>query len=163
MPTMKEHLLELRVVAERLALGDAEARKLRGLVVDILDVLLGKAPNHPDVNNSGARFAPNDPGLQSAQHAIAPRPLALPGPMSSAGLEVPRDVVAVGTERMGPHGPWIWNGQTWEPKAPAAPGAQAAAPADPAGPNAMELIQQQLNEQEAKANGTKSPTQPGGQ
>lgn len=158
MPTMKEGLLEVRVVAERLALGDAEARKLRGLVVDFIDVLLGKVPNHPDVNNSGARYAPNDPGLQSAQHAVSQRMTGAALAPPSPGIEQPRDVVAIGTERIGPHGPWVWNGMTWEPKAAAA----VAAPADPAGPDAMAALTAELLEQEKKTNGTNT-TQPGGQ
>ena len=182
MPTMKEQLLELRNVAERFALGDAESRKLRGLIVDFFDVLLGRVPNHPDVNNSGARFLPNDPGVRTAQHAISP--VQQIGPISAAGIEQPRDVVAIGTVRMGPHGPWAWNGQTGEPEATAnapapsslSPAAAAAAArpqtvaearaalaaADPAGPNAMEAIAAELIEQEKKTNANGSTTTPPG-
>lgn len=161
MKTMKEQLAELRAVAERFALGDAEARKLRGLIVDIIDVLLGKEPNHVDVNNSGARYLPNDPGVAGAARAIAPVPMgALAAP---AGIEQPRDLVAIGTVRMGPRGPWAWNGTTWEPTEPAA---AAAAPADPAGPAAMADLERELREQDAKTNtnGSKPTptTQPGG-
>lgn len=72
--TTKLH--ELRAVAERLALGDAEVRKLRGLFVDLVDVLLGREPNHADVNNSGARFEP-PPASQFAH--VAPEIPPFPG------------------------------------------------------------------------------------
>lgn len=72
---MLQKLAELRAVAERLALGDAESRKLRGLVVDLIDVMLGREPDHPDVNGSGARYALPDPAaLGVMPPAMAPRP-----------------------------------------------------------------------------------------
>lgn len=75
MSVTRGRLLELRAVGERLALGDAEARKVRGLLIDVIDVLLGNEANHIDVNNSGARHAPPDPltlGAQRAGYAAPP-------------------------------------------------------------------------------------------
>jgi hypothetical protein len=57
----RARLEELRAVGDRLALGDPDARKVRGLVCDLMDALLGREPNHDDVNISGARAAPLDP------------------------------------------------------------------------------------------------------
>jgi hypothetical protein len=65
---IKDKLIELRAVAERLPLGEAGDRTLRGLIVDFIDVLTGGDASHPDVNNSGARVAPPPPEHFAAVH-----------------------------------------------------------------------------------------------
>jgi hypothetical protein len=65
---MRAELEELRAVGDRLMLGDPDARKVRGFVCDVLDVLLGRTPNHDDVNVSGARAQP----IEASRFAVGP-------------------------------------------------------------------------------------------
>ena len=53
-----EKLKELRATAERLILGEPQARWLRGLFVELVGALLGDHQNHPDVEMTGARYTP---------------------------------------------------------------------------------------------------------
>lgn len=77
-----EKLNELRDTAERLILGEPNARWLRGLFVELVGALLGDHKNHPDVEITGARYiaptfsgslpAPPVAGMAQTAHAVAP-------------------------------------------------------------------------------------------
>jgi hypothetical protein len=121
MPTFLESVQELRDVAERLALGDAEPRKLRGLVVDLMDLMLGREPNHPDVNNSGARFAPPPPEKVGVG-VVVPAVAVAPGTSAAAAAS---SADPAGAD-------WLAQAQAEFEKRKAEEAAAAAAPASPA-------------------------------
>lgn len=150
----RARLEELRAVGDRLMLGDPDARKVRGLVCDVLDALLGRVPNHDDVNISGARAAPLEPArlgvVVPGMHGGPP----LSRPQALAALGAPDDAETIAEiERM----------------AAAAGAAPAAVPgAEPAPPlslaEALERAAVLKAEKERQANqGSKAPTPNGGQ
>jgi hypothetical protein len=94
-----EKLHELRDTAERLILGEPNARWLRGLFVELVGALLGDHQNHPDVEATGARYAaptfqgsiaaPPVAGLAATAHAVAP-----PGAPGSPASPIRRPAAA---------------------------------------------------------------------
>lgn len=84
----REKLVELRAAADRLALGDYGDRLLRALVIDLIDVMCGVEPSHPDLAN--ARQAPPAPELVGVKGGVQ----GLPPALAVGGAAAPRAIVA---------------------------------------------------------------------
>ncbi len=152
MSQTKEKIIELRDTAERLILGEPQARWLRGLFVELCGALLGDHHNHPDVEMTGARYpAPNFMGSMPAPPvaglAATPYGIAPPGaPGSPAAPRRPQAAPLTLAE-----GAALAAARKAAAAAPAAPADEQPAngAADPAGPGFLGRLERQLaNESE---------------
>lgn len=144
----RRRLLELRDIANRLAVGEPESRWLRGLICEVIGVLADDHQEHFDIESSGARFPPPEmikPPTPATAKVPPPAVFVPRGDAPTLGNLHPRSIAAGMARAAGAAG---------APALPAEPAPDPNVP-DPAGPGYLEELQQQLEAEE-----TAVPTPP---
>jgi len=143
----KEKIIEIRSTAERLILGEPQARWLRGLVIELCSAMLGEDVKHPDVEMTGARYtppsftgsmpAPPVAGLAATAHAVPPP--GMPGSPASP-LRRPNPAPLTLAE-----GAALAAARRAQASAPAPAPAEVNGAGDPAGPGYLDDLKRRID------------------